>query len=131
MHNSTILTLNDVKDHFDHWRATRTKRGKIPACLWDEVKTLIGRYPTSQIAQTLHVNAYQISSGVNNKIDFTFVPARVTNSATTPAKSSLSISGVDDKDTCTFEIRRQSGCVLKITEFPVGSLAVIINQFME
>ncbi len=24
MHYSTILTLNDVKDHFDLWRATRT-----------------------------------------------------------------------------------------------------------
>jgi hypothetical protein len=52
----TDLTLNDVKLHFEHWRATRAKRGKIPDKLWLEVKTLLGRYSTSQITQTLGIN---------------------------------------------------------------------------
>ena len=39
------ITLDKVKSHFDHWRATRTKtRERIPKSLWDEVKILIGRY---------------------------------------------------------------------------------------
>ncbi len=71
------LTLDVVKNHFDHWRTTRAKRGKIPTSLWNEVKTLIGRYPTNKIAQTLGVNAYQISKGVNNKTDFTPGPAPI------------------------------------------------------
>ena len=29
--------LDDGKSHFDHWRATRIKRGKIPEYLWDKV----------------------------------------------------------------------------------------------
>jgi hypothetical protein len=49
---SANLTLEEVKQHFDHWRATRIKRGKIPDILWNEVKALIGRYPTNKIAQT-------------------------------------------------------------------------------
>ena len=33
------ITLDEVKSHFDHWRATRTKkRERIPKSLWDEVK---------------------------------------------------------------------------------------------
>ena len=72
----TDLTLSDVKLHFEHWRETRAKRGKIPDSLWLEVKTLLGRYSTSQITQTLGINAYQISSGVTHKNQFTFVSAR-------------------------------------------------------
>jgi len=34
-------SLEEAKSHFDHWRATRTKRGKIPAYLWDKVKPLL------------------------------------------------------------------------------------------
>lgn len=60
---STMLTLNDVKQHFDHWRTTRIKQSKIPDSLWSEVKTLIGRYPISQIITALRVNAHQISAG--------------------------------------------------------------------
>lgn len=32
------LTLSDVKIDFDHWRATREKRGKIPDFLRNKVK---------------------------------------------------------------------------------------------
>jgi hypothetical protein len=39
------ITLDEVKSHFDHWRATRIKkRERIPKSLWDEVKMLLGRY---------------------------------------------------------------------------------------
>jgi hypothetical protein len=126
----TNLTLDDVKLHFDHWRATRAKRGKIPDSLWNEVKTLIGRYPTNKIAQTLGVNAYQISTGVNNKIDFTFVATRPA-ALPLPANKPVSSSSINAKDTCSLEIHRHSGGMLKINEFPLTSLFTIINQFME
>lgn len=124
------LTLDDVKNHFDHWRATRAKRGKIPDSLWGEVKTLIGRYPTNKIAQTLGVNAYQISTGVNNKTDFTFVTAR--RADLSPASTNhVSPCSADIKDTCSLEIHRPGGSLLKINQFPIQSLTTIINQFME
>jgi hypothetical protein len=60
MEHSSI-TLDEVKTHFEHWRATRTKlRERIPQYLWDEVKTIIDRYPLCDITKTLRINAYQI-----------------------------------------------------------------------
>jgi hypothetical protein len=42
-------SLEEVKSHFDQWRATRTKREKIPVNLWDKVKLLLGRYSLTSI----------------------------------------------------------------------------------
>lgn len=54
------LTLDEVKFHFDHWRAMRAKkRERIPKSLWDEVKILIGRYSLSDITETLSINTGQ------------------------------------------------------------------------
>ena len=45
-----LLSLDDVKAHFEHWRKTRIKqRERIPQYLWDEVKTLLDRYLLSEI----------------------------------------------------------------------------------
>jgi len=100
----TDLTLSDVKLHFEHWRETRAKRGKIADSLWLEVKTLLGRYSTSQITQTLGINAYQISSGVTNKNQITFVTARLASSdksaPTLPPSTTLS------DGTCEIELQR-------------------------
>ncbi len=40
MRQQTDLLAN-VKSHFEHWRATRTKRSKISEYLWRKVKLLI------------------------------------------------------------------------------------------
>jgi hypothetical protein len=126
----TTLTLSDVKQHFDHWRTTRIKQSKIPDSLWSEVKTLIGRYPTSQITTALRVNAHQISSGVAAKSDFTFVAVRP-NASPMPTTKSAPSDRANPEATCTFEIHRSSGGILKISAFPVASLVTIINQFVE
>lgn len=126
----TTLTLSDVKQHFDHWRATRIKQSKIPDSLWSEVKTLIGRYSTAQISKALSVNANQISAGIAAKSDFTFVAVRpnaqpiLTTKPASPPVGSTST-------TCIVEIHRSSGGILKISAFPVASLSTIINQFVE
>jgi hypothetical protein len=52
--------LEDVKSHFDHWRTTRTKRGKIPGHLWDKVKSIMEYYPLTVITNTLRLNTNQI-----------------------------------------------------------------------
>ena len=127
---SITLTLNDVKQHFDHWRVTRIKQSKIPDSLWGEVKTLVGRYPISQITTALRVNAHQISAGIAAKSDFTFVSVRSNPSPVPATKPTLS-EQINSEATCTFEIHRSSGGMLKISAFPVASLATIINQFVE
>ncbi|RDI37967.1 hypothetical protein [Aquicella lusitana] len=47
----TNLTLNEVKKHFDQWRLSCQKRGKIPDSLWRKVKALTGRYSLTKITQ--------------------------------------------------------------------------------
>jgi len=127
----TTLTLSDVKQHFDHWRATRIKQSKIPDSLWCEVKTLIGRYSTAQITKALSVNAHQISAGIAAKSDFTFVAVCPNAEATPITKPALSPHMGSSTTCCTVEIHRPSGGILKISAFPVASLSTIINQFVE
>jgi hypothetical protein len=52
--------LEDVKFHFDHWRTTSTKRGKMPGHLWDKVKSIMEYYPLTVITNTLRLNTNQI-----------------------------------------------------------------------
>jgi hypothetical protein len=48
--------LEDVKFHFDHWRTTRAKRGKMPEYLWDKVKSIMEYYPLTVIILRLNTN---------------------------------------------------------------------------
>lgn len=50
-----IDLLIDAKSHFDHWRATRAKRSKIPDDLWNKVKPLIGRHSLTDITKALSI----------------------------------------------------------------------------
>lgn len=127
---STTLTLEAVKQHFDLWRATRIKQSKIPDSLWSEVKVLMGRYPMSQITQALRVNAHQVSAGIAIKGNFNFVSVRP-HSVPVPATKLVSSNQTNLEATCALEIHRPSGGILKISTFPITSLAAIINQFME
>jgi hypothetical protein len=123
-----LLSLDDVKTHFEHWRATRTKmRERIPQYLWDEVKTILDRYPLADITKILRINNYQIKDNlkINTKIDFAEVRIDSLNSSQYPP---LSFSS---KDTCSIELHRPNGVMLKITALPLVSIQKIISQFME
>lgn len=122
-------TLEEVKSDFDHWRATRTKRCKIPMYLWDKVKPLLGRYPLSAIANALSVNTIQIRE--NLEIDATrinFIEVK-TESLAAPAKQPITAL-CENTQTCLIELHRVNGAVLKVSAIPVTLLSSIINQFM-
>lgn len=122
------ITLDEVKSHFEQWRATRSKlRERIPQYLWDEVKTLIDRYPLADITKNLRINNYQIKDNlkVNTKINFAEVSIDSLNSFQFPP---LSFSG---KETCSIELHRSNGVILKVTALPLVSIPKIISQFME
>jgi hypothetical protein len=70
------LTLDEVKSHFEQWRASRSKlRERIPQYLWNEVKVIIDDYPLSDITRVLRITTYQIKDNlkINPKINFTEV----------------------------------------------------------
>ncbi|CDZ76785.1 hypothetical protein BN59_01061 [Legionella massiliensis] len=57
--NDTVK-LDAVKQAFGHWRATRTRRGRIPQELWEQVKGLLVDYTPSKIGVHLGISPIQI-----------------------------------------------------------------------
>lgn len=57
---SEPLTLEAVKSRFHQWRTSRSKRSKVPECLWDEVRQLSKLYSYSQISSQLRISYQQL-----------------------------------------------------------------------
>src|SRR5438128_1747686 len=115
------LTLEEVKSHFEHWRTTRTKlRERIPQYLWGEVKTLMDRYSLADITKVLRVNTYQIKDNlkINTRIDFAEARIDVSNSSFHQSLSSF----IDNDQTCSIELHRSNGVILKIPALPIAAI---------
>ena len=50
------MTLEEVKEAFELWRASRIKKGPIPEALWSMVEALVPHYNKSQIIKALKMN---------------------------------------------------------------------------
>ncbi len=124
-----LLSLDDVKTHFEHWRTTRIKqRERIPQSLWDEVKTLLDRYSLSDITAALRINTSQIKDNlkINTKINFAEAHIDTSNSL-----HESHVSFINKEQTCAIELYRANGNILKINSLPIISIQKIISQFME
>src|SRR5690349_15319074 len=99
--------LDDVKFHFNHWRTTRTKRGKIPEYLWNKVQSLIKHYPLSVITNALNLNTNQIRDNINIDTTIHFVEAKSEVTPTPIMKSTISLR--ENTQTCTIELHRSNG----------------------
>ncbi len=51
-----IKKLTQTKLKFDHYRATRTKRGALPKELWDDAVALTSEFSFFEVSQTLRIN---------------------------------------------------------------------------
>ena len=127
MQQNTLL--DEAKSHFDHWRTTRAKRSKIPENLWDKVKPLINHYPLTEITKALNINTNQIREYLNIDNNIHFVEAKTESSFSSSSKQKL-ISVCAEKQTCSIELYRVNGCVLKISAISTASLSAIIAQFI-
>lgn len=123
MQHNTLL--DEAKSHFDHWRATRAKRGKIPVYLWEKVKPLINHCPLTEITRALNINTNQIREHLQIDANINFVNVQA---ETPPLQTRQPI--ISDIQTCSIELHRTGGCVIKINALPVASLPAIITQFM-
>jgi len=54
------ITLEAVKSKFHQWRTSRSKRSKVPECLWDDVRQLSKLYSYSQISSQLRISYQQL-----------------------------------------------------------------------
>lgn len=125
------LTLDEVKSHFDRWRATRSKkRERIPMSLWEEVKILLECYSLSDITRTLSINTGQIKDNIRLETKVDFVEVK-TEPPTVQPQRCVMPSLVGHKQSCSIELSRTNGVVLKISLLPIDSLQKVISQFME
>ena len=67
------ITLEKVKAAFDHWRANRVKRTRIPDYLIAQSLPLVNKYTKSEITRTLGINHDTFNQWLQSKapsIDF-------------------------------------------------------------
>jgi hypothetical protein len=124
-----LLSLDEVKSHFEHWRMTRSKqRERIPEYLWNEVKILIDHYPMQDITQALRINTSQIKDNLKISTKINFVEVQPETSSTLTGQQIVSFQ--NNNCVCSIEFHRVNGGILKINALPVASLTAIITQFM-
>ncbi len=58
------LSLTEVSANFEQWRATRTKKSKIPDELWQQAIPLLKKYAKSKICHALKLNGGQFNAKV-------------------------------------------------------------------
>lgn len=122
------LLLDEVKSHFEHWRATRTKqRERIPQYLWEEVKTLLDRYSLKDITTALRINTGQIKDNlkIQTKINFAEVQMDTLNLLSNHSSHN------NREQICSIELHRANGVILKISALSMVSIQKIVSQFME
>ncbi len=56
----------EVQARFEHWRNTRTKRGKIPEELWSAAAELTNFHSINQIARLMRLNASDLSKKISS-----------------------------------------------------------------
>jgi hypothetical protein len=57
------ITLEAVKSKFYQWRTSRSKRSKVPECLWNDVRQLSKLYTYSRLSSPKRIGcSYQIIS---------------------------------------------------------------------
>ena len=120
-------SLNDVKQRFLDWYATRGKHSRIPNELWGNVLNLIGHYSLDDISSSLNISRKQIQAKLDvvaNKV--TFVQAQAVSSSFTQPRISTDVT----TGTCLVELHRVDGGKLVIRDLPIAALSTIVTQFI-
>ena len=55
------LTLEEVAEHFEQWRSSKSKGERIPEQLWSEAIGLVGPYRISQVTRTLRLSGTDLN----------------------------------------------------------------------
>ena len=118
--------IDKVEAAFSEWRSSRVKQRKIPAYLWDMVKSLLDEYPVSMISRTLGINLTQIKNNISQE-KLTFVEAIPSSQ---PDRGFFD-STVLPEHNCDIELKHSSGAVLKINALPLSVISTLIPSFLD
>lgn len=128
----TQLTIGSVQRDFKAWRASRTKKSKIPDDLWDKTLKLLEHYPISRVVRDLQLNGGQVSARRKKQSE--------ANSDTLPVKHPVNFLELNIPPMSTpyntsisgnrLEIKRADGVILAIEQLTDQTLLQVLNQFM-
>jgi hypothetical protein len=61
------MSLEQVRERFEEWRATREKRGRVPEELWDAAVDLTYRHSICIVSKTLRLDFNGLKQRVHKK----------------------------------------------------------------
>lgn len=115
--------LEAVASQFEHWRATRGKRGRIPDALWALVAPLMGQYNHNEITAALRLNHAQMKERV-----LPFL-SRVPDKSSTFVEYPLP-SPPSSTESCVVEFTCKNGSAVKISGMSAMQLQPLISVLL-
>jgi len=119
-------TLDEVTHLFNHWRSTRTKRGKVPAHLWRHVEPLMKQHNITTIAHALSLNTLAIKENLSLRDKSLFV--EVSDEAPQPIEQAIN-DKTNVEQSCAIELHHSNGSILKVSAMPQHMLSELITEF--
>lgn len=121
----SVSSLESVAQQFEHWRATRKKRGKTPSELWALVAPLMKQYGQNEIATALRVNHAQLKE---RTLPFL---SNHQQKQTLFAECPLPISAPSaSTGSCTLEFTCKNGSTVKITGLVPTQMQPLISLLL-
>lgn len=122
------LTLEQVCSHFQNWRDTRTSRTeRIPDDLLAEAKSLMDRYPQSDILRELGLNRQRLLSEAS--LPSTSTTAEFEDTASTPF---IQIPWpTPEATTPCLELIHTNGMTLRLQDCTEALVTQMVNTFMD
>ena|SRR3990167_6286307 len=111
--------LEAVVNQFEHWRATRSKRGRIPDALWALVAPLMEQYSRNEIASALRLNHAQMKERIS----------QVSNKSTTFVEYPMP-APTSSMESCVVELTCRNGSTVKISGLTAVQLQPLISVFV-
>jgi hypothetical protein len=110
--NETVSTIEAVREAFSDFRATRKKKGPLPAELWSSAVSLCSRHSVSVVSHALGLNYSDLRQRVDggNGYRASCVSGMTFLDVIHPGKADLS----GGESECSLEVRDQDGFSLKM-----------------
>ena len=126
--SESTLTLEEVAEHFEHWRRTKKRGERIPQPLWDEAIELVETHGVSRVTRTLRLSATDLNK--RRGIVGASQP-RQTPVAETPFVEVEPVHiPVTDAEAMWMELERPDGMRLRIRPTQGVDMLALVERFM-
>lgn len=141
--NNRPLTIEQVKQQFNDWRAQRGKLGSFPDELWENAVGLLDEYGSTRVIRALGITRKQLNdrvvrhSKIGNTTNADFVELEITNNIqeqrVVEAKSVMhsATSSVSTNDSSSsIELKKPDGTTLTIHDLCRADVQNLVTTFM-